>query len=228
MPQLSEGDRQAIAAGVHASGGQSKTFLTREVTHFITPSATGVRTQPTAHRRVRRRADFSSSTFCRLQEMYELLMGPVAVGAKIEAVLPHWIDACLSLGTLVDSRPYAFPDPAVLEHPAAGKPPPTGASVADLIPPSHQTLLRQMAGREELIATPTPAAAAVWRGRKLRFSEDLDVDAARREGWTEAVRLRAGEVVDRVEDADVVICRYREGRDYNQVRPPRQPMLSKG
>ena len=152
--------------------------------------------------------------------MYNLVMGPVAAGANIEAVLPHWIDACLSLGMLVDSRPFAFPNPPVLEHPAAGKGPPTGAAAADPIPRSHQITLAQMAAKGELSSTltPTPAAAAVWRGRKLFFSQDLDVEFARRESWTEAVELRAGEVVDCVEDADIVICRWREGRDYSQVR----------
>lgn len=153
--------------------------------------------------------------------MYELLIGPVAAGAKIEAVLPHWVDACLSLGMLVDTRPYAFPNPPIQEHPAAAKPLPTGTSTVDFVPKNHQDLLAQMAAKEnnEPTASPMPAAATVWRGRKLRFSEDLDVDLARRESWTEAVRRRGGEVVDHVEEADILICRWRDGRDYNQVRP---------
>lgn len=81
---LSDGDRDAICAGVRSAGGDSHDTLTKFTTHLIAvdPDADEVQTVY-AHSDV-----------------------------DIKVVRPEWVDDCMKLQTLVDERPYLLKDPA--------------------------------------------------------------------------------------------------------------------
>lgn len=81
---LSDGDRDAICAGVRSAGGDSHDTLTKFTTHLIAvdPNADEVQTVY-AHSDV-----------------------------DIKVVRPEWVDDCMKLQALVDEKPYLLKDPA--------------------------------------------------------------------------------------------------------------------
>ncbi|ANB16031.1 Rtt107p [Sugiyamaella lignohabitans] len=84
---LSQGDREAIYAGVTAYGGLYDNRLTKFTTHIITTNINEEKCQ-------------------RVLQM--------DLPHKLKIVLPHWIDDCLKLGRRVDESLYLFPNPSVL------------------------------------------------------------------------------------------------------------------
>ncbi|ORY15557.1 hypothetical protein BCR34DRAFT_477780 [Clohesyomyces aquaticus] len=95
---IPDGDKDAIAGGVLAVGGQYTHALSKPVTHLIALSMEDERVQIALDKRLR----------CHI-------------------VLPHWFDDCLRVGSRISERPYTLPDPEILDA-EAGPIPPTRVS----------------------------------------------------------------------------------------------------
>lgn len=79
---IPEGDKEAIAGGVIALGGQFLDVLTKQVTHIVTLSDENEKCQVAIHKHLR----------CKI-------------------VLPHWFDHCFRLRKRISEDPYTFPNP---------------------------------------------------------------------------------------------------------------------
>ncbi|KAF2472289.1 uncharacterized protein BDR25DRAFT_259845 [Lindgomyces ingoldianus] len=91
---IPEGDKEAIAGGVLAMGGQYTTALSKFVTHLIALDMEDERVQVAVDKRLR----------CNI-------------------VLPHWFDDCLKVGRRISERPYTLPSPEILDIEAGAIPP---------------------------------------------------------------------------------------------------------
>lgn len=86
---LPEGDKDAIAGGILAMGGNHSSKLTTQVTHVVALSMDSEKVEQV-----------------------------VKNNLNIHVVLPHWFDDCLKLGKKIDEAPYLLPDPEILKAPA--------------------------------------------------------------------------------------------------------------
>lgn len=83
---LPEGDKDAIAGGILAMGGNHSAKLTTQVTHVVALSMDNEKAEQV-----------------------------VKHNLNIRIVLPHWFDDCLKLGKKIDEAPYSLPDPEILQ-----------------------------------------------------------------------------------------------------------------
>lgn len=83
---LPEGDKDAIAGGILAMGGNHSARLTTQVTHVVALSMDSEKAEQV-----------------------------VKNNLNIHIVLPHWFDDCLKLGKKIDEGPYLLPDPEILK-----------------------------------------------------------------------------------------------------------------
>lgn len=90
---LPEGDKDAIAGGILAMGGNVSARLTTQVTHVVALSMDNEKAEQVA--------------------LHNL---------NIHIVLPHWFDDCLKLGKKIDEGPYLLPDPEILKTPSERAP----------------------------------------------------------------------------------------------------------
>ncbi|BCR82874.1 uncharacterized protein ACHE_10276A [Aspergillus chevalieri] len=128
---------------------------------------------------------------------------------NVKVVLPHWFDDCLKLGRRIDERPYTLPDPEILR--AAPNAPIRSSENRDIIgasTPAPSTL-------------PTPVASPDTRlhldlfgGKNIMFSKDLGIGSHLRETIEEIITEGGGYITSDVYEADMFICRYREGVEY--------------
>ncbi|CAN6674844.1 hypothetical protein TRVA0_068S00254 [Trichomonascus vanleenenianus] len=137
--------------------------------------------------------------------------GKRCVSAKqynIKIVLPHWIDNCLKLGRRLDDGPYLFPNPKYLEHSR-----------------DEDEIINQSAVRETQLEfqstynSPDDAPAktgSLFKGKKVYLCEDLDLQISQ-QAIEDIIRIQQGEVTSNVEEADVYIGRFRDGKPYKRA-----------
>lgn len=82
---LPAGDRDAIAGGILAMGGNYGSRVTAQSTHIVALSTDDEKVKYVLDKNL-----------------------------KMHVVLPHWFDDCLKLGKLIDEGPYLLPDPEIL------------------------------------------------------------------------------------------------------------------
>ncbi|KAF9895426.1 hypothetical protein FE257_000332 [Aspergillus nanangensis] len=130
-------------------------------------------------------------------------------GLKIKIVLPHWFDDCLKLGRRIDERPYLLPDPEILR------------AAADA--PIRSTDNKDMIGASTSNPTNLPAPVMsrqmrpkldVFEGRNIMLSPDLAIGSHLLNSITEIIEEGGGSVISDVSNADILVCRYREGVAY--------------
>lgn len=90
---LPDGDKDAIAGGILAMGGNHSAKLTTQVTHVVALSMENEKAEQV-----------------------------VKNNLNIKIVLPHWFDDCLKLGKKIDEEPYLLPDPEILKTPSEKAP----------------------------------------------------------------------------------------------------------
>lgn len=121
-------------------------------------------------------------------------------------------DDCLKLGRRIDERPYTLPDPEILR--AAPNAPVRSTDNKDIIG----------ASTPEPSALPTPVTGAqsrphldVFGGKQVMLSKDLGIGSHLRESIEELVTDGGGFITSTVSEADMFICRYREGVEYRMA-----------
>ncbi|KAG9768387.1 BRCT-containing protein 1 [Exophiala dermatitidis] len=126
---------------------------------------------------------------------------------NVKIVLPHWVDDCLKLGRKIDEQPYKLPDPEILlprsEKAPAGKrkTPVEGASDPD---PSQQ---QPGAGAPRKLRK-------VFKKKTVFLSRDLGISEYLRGILDGIITVSGGKLTDSVEEADMYIGKYREGKEY--------------
>ncbi|KAH4016316.1 hypothetical protein HBH82_201290 [Parastagonospora nodorum] len=178
------GDKEAIEGGVLAMGGQIAPALSKLVTHLIALDLSEERCQ-------------------------------LAISKRLQCliVLPHWFDDCLKVGRRISERPYTLPDPEILNQidaapiPAARtsqqirdatSPDPTN----DPVPPVHTAHLEP------------PRAIKAFAGKKVKLGDDLSIGTKLKDIITGMIKAGGGDVVSKVEQADIYVCTFRTGADY--------------
>ncbi|RDW72027.1 hypothetical protein BP5796_08061 [Coleophoma crateriformis] len=127
---------------------------------------------------------------------------------KCKIVLPHWFDDCLKLGKAIDSKPYEFPNPEIFEKKAHDNlPVPHSPSVEGATSPEPPGLLAPP-------ALPSTRQLKVFEDRRVMLSNDLGLSPYLRQILESLVQSGKGSIVTSVHEADMYVCKYRDGRDY--------------
>ncbi|KZF26292.1 BRCT domain-containing protein, partial [Xylona heveae TC161] len=129
---------------------------------------------------------------------------------KCKTVLPHWFDDCLKLGRRIDERPYMLPNPEVLLK--GPEEPVRILENTDIYGASSPH-----AGR---LPTPTGSVGVqrreltVFQGKKVMLSQDLGIGGHLRGTIEDLITRGGGLVTGSIYNADILVCHYREGKDY--------------
>ncbi|KAK2760828.1 hypothetical protein FQN54_002067 [Arachnomyces sp. PD_36] len=128
---------------------------------------------------------------------------------NVKMVLPHWFDDCLKLGKRIDERPYTLPDPEILRL-KPGTPVRT-AENKDIIGASTPE-------PQNLPSPTTPSHGRrqlnVFEQKNVMLSTDLKIGSHLRGSIEDLIRQGGGSIVAEIDKADMFICRFREGNDY--------------
>jgi hypothetical protein len=126
------------------------------------------------------------------------------LGAKV--VLPHWVDDCLKLGRKIDEHPYLLPDPEILK--SINKPP-MGKRKTPVEGALHPDPTQS--GQEP---TASRKLEKVFKNKEVMLATDLGISPYLRGILNGLITTGGGKVTESVSQADMYICKYREGRDY--------------
>lgn len=125
-------------------------------------------------------------------------------------VLPHWIDDCLRLGKKIDATPYTLPDPEVQGAPATRAPQGKyNEHVVDATHPDPGDLLPDGPHRDD-----KGKALRVFENKKVLLDRDLEISQYLRGVLTTIVADNRGQVVDQIEEANMLICKHRDGTNF--------------
>jgi hypothetical protein len=151
---------------------------------------------------------------------------------KVKVLLPHWFDDAVRLGIgALPTTEYEWPNPRILR-------------VAQELQDDDVKKSKMAAAKKTLFKTAVwtsgeevPVGAAkqrdIWRGQKILLSTSLELTKGRREAVEAGIERATGVVVAytaaggdgdeaeearKIEDADVLITRYRAGAAYIKVR----------
>jgi len=132
---------------------------------------------------------------------------------KAVAVLPHWFDHCLRLGRKIVEKPYILPHPPLLvQHDINDRPVPFKQLVR---------LSGSMTIQPQGEPTPSPDADAarcsIFTNRKLMLHGDLDLSERLKQSLTSIIVDNGGRVVEDVNEAEWLICHYRDSEAYLQA-----------
>lgn len=198
-----------LSAGITALGGQWRPGLTREVTHLfaVAPGS----------------------------EKYETAMH-YQKDTCVKVLAPHWFDDSVRLGTRgLATKPYEWPEPMVLQP---------GPRIDGVGASSQGDLKARISGDKKMLyrtALMSPGQehrlgsvdkGNVWQGRRILLCSDLDLSEGRRVAMEAGIARAGGVIVNsdatneniKVDEADVLIARYRWGHAYVKVRSiPSQP-----
>lgn len=129
---------------------------------------------------------------------------------KCQVVLPHWFDDCLKLGTRIDEKPYLLPDPEVLRK----------GPEEDVKIPNSQHLEGATTTRPNYLAQPTDSPSGLGRvlnvfdKKKIMLAEDLQLSSRLRAIIEDLVMNGGGSITTSIVNADILVCHYRDGKDY--------------
>lgn len=139
----------------------------------------------------------------------------VAKKVKAIAILPHWFDHCLKLGRKISEVPYILPAPPLLTQGGFDRP-------GSLYKPSAA-----LNGNTTLIpdGDPIPSQAtdeeiptrSIFNKLKLMLHGDLDISERLRKTLTDIITSNDGHVVSTVDEADYLICHFRDSDEYFQA-----------
>ncbi|EPS33553.1 hypothetical protein PDE_08515 [Penicillium oxalicum 114-2] len=126
---------------------------------------------------------------------------------RVKIVLPHWFDDCLKLGQRIDERPYTLPDPEILR--------------AGFDAPVRFNENKVLAGAStpEPLTMPSTSGVtgdktSVFAGKSIMLSPDLAIGSHMLESIETVLKEGGASMTTNVEDADWLICRFREGVVY--------------
>ncbi|KAG0135348.1 BRCT domain-containing protein [Tuber indicum] len=131
----------------------------------------------------------------------------VAKRMSIKIVLPHWFDDCLKLGRRIDEAPYLLPNPEI-ERVANFEPMPLPKGPDLTYSHAHD-------GGAMALDPPSPKrSSSVFERKKIRLGEDLELSPRLKSVIATVIVQMKGEVVDKVEDADIYVGQFRDGEEY--------------
>lgn len=161
-----------------------------------------------------------------VQVKYDLAMSHKAHDPPLEVIVPAWFVDCLTFQQRIPTGPYSFPDPPVF-HPMApltGEPP---EGVVDQLRNSDRiatknTLYRTLleAGGEKMPKPNKEKASNIWGGQHVLLSDDLGMSEVVETGVQNSIIRNGGKVLigeEHIAEADVYICRFRDGDGYDEV-----------
>lgn len=186
------GDKDAIIGAVLAMGGMESSSLTKLTTHI-----------------------------CALTVDHPKCQSAIEKGLKCKIVLPHWyvlitfadfvtdrnrFDDCLKLGKRIDEGPYCLPDPEIFRmNPEDPLPPPSSDKIVGASSARPESLP---------IRTDSPRHLNVFRNKKVMISTDLEISGRLLKVLEDLIVGGGGSVTNSVRNADMLVCHWREGRDY--------------
>ncbi|OSD06683.1 hypothetical protein PYCCODRAFT_1382487 [Trametes coccinea BRFM310] len=201
---LSRADCELMSAAITALGGQWRSALTRDVTHLFALAPGSAKYETAMH--------FKERT-----------------GVRI--LVPHWFDDTIRLGIRdLPTRNYEWPEPRVFQQRPEGR---TSQEDVDYEPPPERMVLYSTASlsNEEQGKT-RPAARNVWKGKRILLGLSLDLSRNQRVALSADIRRQGGEVVElslpmsadpaarareeleKLDEADIFVTRYRTGPAY--------------
>lgn len=125
----------------------------------------------------------------------------------VKIVLPHWFDDCLKLGRRIDEAPYLLPNPEI-ERVANFEPVPLPKGPDLTYSHAHD-------GGAMALDPPSPKrSSSVFERKKIRLGEDLELSSRLKPVIATVIVQMKGEVVDKVEDADIYVGQFRDGDEY--------------
>ncbi|KAL0579150.1 regulator of Ty1 Transposition [Marasmius crinis-equi] len=190
------GENVKVVSGL---GGQWRSQYTKDVTHLFTL-----------------RED--SQTYQNAMSFRE------QTGVKI--VAPHWFDDSVKLGVRdLDVSAYEWPDPRVLKRNEKQKQ--DASKKAKSLNPEREALLKTAAWSEDS-DIPVTTQKAVYGGRRVLLSTTLElgdrrvaVEAGIKRAGGKVVKLKSTEdEVDKIDDCDIFITRFRNGAAYFKACSP--------
>ncbi|EPS45614.1 hypothetical protein H072_396, partial [Dactylellina haptotyla CBS 200.50] len=126
-------------------------------------------------------------------------------GLNVKMVMPHWFDDCLRLNRRIDEAPYMFPDPAIMV-----------AKASDPLPYPAVDLTHIHDHKEK--QDPDPKSMRnktdIFQGKCWYFSSDLGLNEKLQRTLIDIVKQGSGKIAQQIEDANVLICPWRDGDDY--------------
>jgi hypothetical protein len=128
---------------------------------------------------------------------------------RCKIVLPHWFDDCFRLGKRISETPYLLPNPEILLKQDR---PPAQRISADVVGATRPHPVDQL-------PSPTPSGDGsryldVFNDKNVMLSNDLGLSQDLLRTLNNLIVSGGGAVVEDVEEADIFVCRYREGQDY--------------
>ncbi|TGZ76888.1 BRCT domain-containing protein [Ascodesmis nigricans] len=133
----------------------------------------------------------------------------IALQKKLKAkiVLPHWFDDCLKLRKRIDEKPYLLPNPEI-ERIGVDEPMelPWGPDLSY----SHH----HQGGAMGLPPPTLGEGYKIFNGDSVMLGTDLDLSSRMRGLLSQLIRQVNGQATDDINNAQVLICHWREGDEY--------------
>lgn len=192
---LAPSDLEVLSAGVTALGGQWRSGLTKEVTHLFALS----------------KGSAKYETAIKFQKTI-----------NIKVLVPHWFDDSVRLGYRgLPTGPYEWPTPTVFKVGWEGLQNEERRSTPATMSPEKKALYETLLtspGQDPEISKATPRN--IWKEKKLLLAEELGLSESQRQAHETDIEREGGVVVrgeENVEEADIVVTRYRAGPTYVKV-----------
>ncbi|GBE78793.1 hypothetical protein SCP_0116860 [Sparassis crispa] len=201
---LSPADLELLSAGITSLGGQWRTALTRDVTHLFALSPGSAKYETAMHYR-------EQTAMC--------------------VLVPHWFDDTVRLGIRgLPTDEYEWPHPRVFkpETSTDGAAPDVPYRLSSEKKRFYETALASSFDRRLSRAPPRN----IWNGLRILLSDSLELSASQRDAHEEDIRREGGIIIPlsligsgtllevaqeearQVQQADVLITRYRVGVAY--------------
>ncbi|KAL0949407.1 hypothetical protein HGRIS_009469 [Hohenbuehelia grisea] len=201
--ELPSADLEVLSAGVSALGGVWRSALTKDVTHLFAINSSSDKYATAMHHREQ---------------------------THMKVLLPHWFDDAVRLAVRnLPTADYEWPEPKILQNPTT-----SGAITAEGVKKQDRTnaekhLLYRTALWTPERAIPAASGKNVWQGKTILLSSTWELPESRREAVYAGIRRSGGVVIAleanggegsleeeayKVDEADVLVTRWRSGRAY--------------
>ncbi|KAG9006990.1 hypothetical protein FRB93_008256 [Tulasnella sp. JGI-2019a] len=193
---LPRNDVEALSGAMHAYGGQWKYAFTADVTHVFAMAPKG--------------------------DVYDFAMS-LKQRLSLDVVVPAWFQDCQTLQQLIPTGPYSFPSPMIYK-PLAALTTPQGEDFTERL-----KVIAESAEKNSLYRTVLEACGEkesksrhwkrsnIWGGKKVLLGTDLGVSEDVRKSVQDSIARNGGLIVLEPSLADVLICRFRAGSQFEEA-----------
>ena len=194
---LSAPDNEVLSAGITSLGGQWRNALTKDVTHVFALGGGSSKYETAMH--------FKDGT-----------------GMKV--LVPHWFDDVVRLGVGgLDTGEYEWPEPGIFKGEVARK----GGAMNVEKRALYETALGKEGEMVESQSQKEKGSGTVWKNIKIVLGTSLELNDSQREAHRADIEREGGTLLDfttpdeeleRIEQGDVYVTRYRSGPAFVKVR----------